>query len=95
MPDITALLNEPTPRTFAELDRAFGQPKGTAFRTFKALASVLVEGRDFHCCDSRLHETRFEAWMATGRFYGGTINAVLLTDSGQAAVRARLEAGLA
>jgi hypothetical protein len=31
--------------------------------------------------------------MATGRFYGGTVNAVLLTDSGQAAVMARLQAG--
>jgi len=94
MPNITALLNEPSPRTFAELDRAFGQPKGTAFRAFKALSTVLVEGRDFHCCDSRVHEARFGEWMATGRFYGGTINAVLLTDSGLLAVRLRLESGV-
>lgn len=95
MPNLTALLNAPPPRTFAELDRAFSQPKGTAFRAFKALAPVLVEGRDFHCCDSRLQEARFAEWMASGRFYGGTINAVLLTDSGQAAVMAQLEASLA
>ncbi|MDA0823702.1 MAG: hypothetical protein O3C28_14985 [Proteobacteria bacterium] len=90
MPTPVDLLKELSPRTFAELDRSAGLPKGSAFRAFKATASLLVEGRDFYCCDSRTDSRHFAEWTASGRFYKGTVNAVLLTDSGQALVLAML-----
>jgi hypothetical protein len=90
MPTPVDLLKDLSPRTFAELDRSAGFAKGSAFRAFKASTSLLLEGRDFYCCDSRIDSKQFAEWTASGRFYKGTINAVLLTDSGQAVVLARL-----
>lgn len=91
MPTAADLLDDPSPRTFAELDRAAGVPKGSAFRAFKSLLPVMVEGRDFHCCDCRRDDDCCAGWMASGRFYRGTVNAVLLADSGVRAVRALLD----
>ena len=93
MPTAAELLDDPAPRTFAELDRATGVPKGSAFRAFKTLLPVLVEGRDFHCCDCRLDDEGCAGWLASGRFYRGTVNAVLLADSGVCAVRELLDGG--
>lgn len=87
MSDVTSLLNDPALRSFAELDRAAGVPKGTHFRRFKRLADRLEEGLHFHCCDSRETPAAFAALMAGGRLYPGTVNAVLLTAAGQAALR--------
>lgn len=87
MPDLTHLLNDPTLRSFAELDRAAGVPKGTHFRRFKRLTDRLQEGLHFHCCDSREAPTAFAVLMADGRLYPGTVNAVLMTAEGQAALR--------
>ena len=87
------LLNDTTPRTFAELDRATGLPKGSAFRAFKSLLPALVEGQDYHCCDCRLDDDCCAEWIASGRFYRGTVNAVVFSDSGVAAVRAALASG--
>ncbi|MFT4583985.1 MAG: hypothetical protein ACI8XZ_003749 [Gammaproteobacteria bacterium] len=91
MPILVDLLKDLSPRTFAELDQSAGLPKGSAFRAFKASAPLLVEGRDFYCCDSRTDGIQFAEWTASGRFYQGTVNAVLLGDSGQAIVRTKLE----
>ena len=87
------LLENTSLRSFAELDRAAGLLKGSAFRAFKAVAAVLVEGQDFYCCDSRTDGQQFAEWMASGRFYRGTVNAVLLTVNGQAVVRAKQHDG--
>ncbi len=84
------LLKDALPRTFADLDLATGLPKGSAFRAFKTLLPRLVEGRDFHCCDCRTADDCCADWIASGRFYRGTVTAVLLADSGVAAVRAAL-----
>jgi len=82
--------NDPNLRSFAEIDRELLLPKGSAFRAFKALADEFREGEDFLCCDSRLDPAGFVDWTATGRFYGGTVNAVLLGARAQS----RLKQGL-
>lgn len=90
MPTPLDLLRDPAPRTFAELDRAAGLAKGSAFRAFKSVLPALTEGRDFHCCDCRTDDDCCADWIASGRFYRGTVNAVLLTDSGVRAVTSAL-----
>ncbi len=91
MPTAAELLEDLSPRTFAELDRALGLSKGSAFRAFKTLLPVMVEGRDFHCCDCRQEDDCCAGWIASGRFYRGTVNAVLLADSGVHSVRSVLD----
>ena len=82
--------SDPNLRSFAEIDRELLLPKGSAFRAFKALADEFREGEDFFCCDSRFDAERFAEWWVTGRFYGGTVNAVLLGARAQS----RLKQGL-
>ena len=90
MPDLVALVHDPAHATFRELDLRHGAAKGSAFRAFKALGARLVEGRDFHCCDSRDDELLFEVLYASGRLYPGTVNGVLLAPAAQAAIAALL-----
>ncbi|MGE0862121.1 MAG: hypothetical protein AB7I01_07785 [Gammaproteobacteria bacterium] len=89
-PDLVAIVHDPAHASFRELDERLGRPKGSAFRAFKALGAALVEGRDFHCCDSRVDELLFQVLYDSGRLYPGTVNGVLLGADAQAAIAARL-----
>ena len=91
MSALEQLIVDPSLMTFREMDRAHGRAKGEAFRAFKALGAVLVEGRDFHCCDSRQDGEAFNLLQASGRLYPGTVNGVLLAPPAQAAITARLQ----
>jgi hypothetical protein len=91
MPDLAQLIVDTRLLTFREMDQRHGRAKGDAFRAFKALAAQLVEGQDFHCCDSRLDGEEFDLLEASKRLYPGTVNGVLLAPSAQAAIAARLE----
>ena len=77
------------------VDRALFLGPATLLLTAFFLLPVLVEGRDFHCCDCRLDDDCCAGWLASGRFYRGTVNAVLLADSGVCAVRELLDGGQA
>lgn len=88
--ELVAIVHDPTHASFRELDERLGRPKGSAFRAFKALGATLVEGRDFHCCDSRVDELLFQVLYDSGRLYPGTVNGVLLGPGAQAAIAARL-----
>ena len=81
---------DPSLCSFAEIDRELLLPKGSAFRAFKSLAGELREGEDFFCCDSRFDAERFAEWWVTGRFYGGTVNAVLLGARAQSRLKQAL-----
>lgn len=93
MPELSLLPDDPDLRSFAELDRAANLPKGAHFRAFKRLAGQLREGMDFFCCDSREAPAVFARLVASGRVYPGTVNAVLLSPAGQAALREVLACG--
>lgn len=95
MDNLERHIADPSLLTFRELDRAHGRTKGEAFRAFKALASQLVEGRDFYCCDRRVDGEAFDLLEASGRLYAGTVNGVLLAPSAQAAIAAHLQLGVA
>lgn len=90
MSELARLIADPSLMTFREMDLAHGRAKGDAFRAFKALASSLFEGRDFHCCDLRIDAEEFDVLEASKRLYPGTINGVLLAPTAQAAIAARL-----
>ena len=90
MLDLSRVPDDPALRSFAELDRAAGQPKGTHFRAFKRLGAALQEGVHFFCCDSREAPEIFARLLAGGRLYPGTVNAVLIGPAGQAALREAL-----
>ncbi len=93
MSDLSRLPDDPALRSFAELDRAAGLPKGAHFRAFKALGAALQEGVHFYCCDSREVPEIFARLLASGRLYPGTVNAVLLAPAGQSALREALAGG--
>ncbi|HEY0974566.1 MAG TPA: hypothetical protein VGE57_08740 [Solimonas sp.] len=66
--------------TLREIDTLTGRAKGTAFRAFKALASTLREGVDFHV----LNESQPEALSALrrqGRLYSSSVRAILLSPA--------------
>ena len=90
MIELANIVHDPAYRTFRELDEAHGRARGTAFRAFKALGARLVEGRDFHCCDSRVDELLFQVLHDSGRLHPGTVNGVLLGPAAQAAIAALL-----
>ena len=77
-------------RTFKELDHEHGLAKGSAFKAFKALVASMIEGVDFHSCDSRAAPDDFAMLMASGRLYPSTVNAVFLTLSGRTVISARM-----
>ena len=80
------IIGDPTLRTFKEIDRAHGLPKGTAFRLFKRLEPGWVEGKHYWCCDSRAAPAAFAELRGRGRIYPATVNAVLLGDAACCAV---------
>jgi len=92
MSTLEQLIADPSLLTFREMDQAHGRAKGAAFRAFKALGTMLREGHDFHCCDSRVDGEAFDLLQASGRLYPGTVNGVLLAPSAQTAIAAQLDA---
>ncbi len=68
--------------SFKELDRLWAVPKGAAFRAFKQALPVLVEQRDYIRLDARQHHAEIDALRATGRIYAGSVNVVLLSETG-------------
>lgn len=77
--------------SFKEIDEQRGTVKGTAFRAFKQLEEAFDEGRDFFYLSNELDAAEIETLRMRGRIYGSTINAVLLTESGFAAVMEYLD----
>lgn len=75
-----------------DLDLAAGQPKGTAFRAFKALLGSLEEGRDFVVLDLQAAQALVAALIAQGRLYRGSVHPVLLAPAAAARVQAVLTA---
>ena len=59
MLDLSRLPEDPALRSFAELDRAAGQPKGTHFRAFKRLGAALQSGRGakLPTLEEQVHDT--------------------------------------
>lgn len=74
-----------------EIDEQRGTVKGTAFRAFKQLKEGFDEGRDFYYLSSEQDGPEIETLRLRGRVYESTINTVLLTESGYAAVMEFLE----
>lgn len=69
-----------------EIDEVRGAAKGTAFRAFKLIREGFDEGRDFYYLSNDQDATELETLRCQGRLYDGSINAVLLTESGYTAV---------
>lgn len=68
--------------SFQGLDRALDQPKGSAFRAFKACRASLMEDRDFVRLDATDDGPVIERLKAQGRVYQTSVHVVLLTASG-------------
>lgn len=68
-------------RTFRELDQVLAQPKGTAFRGFKALEPQLQEGRDFRLLQAGRDDAEIGHLRAEQRIYQSSVNVVLLSDA--------------
>ncbi len=75
-----------------DLDLAAGQPKGAAFRAFKALLGSLEEGRDFVVLDLETAQALVATLIAQGRLYRGSVHPVLLAPAAAARVQAALTA---
>jgi hypothetical protein len=75
--------------SFKEIDTLHQRPKGTAFRAFKQQQD-LVEGEHYHYLSATTHAAEIESLRRTGRIYGSTVNAVLLTEAGYALLRQTL-----
>lgn len=65
-----------------EVDEARNASKGTAFLAFKQLKEGFDEGRDFYYLSNDQDGTELETLRMQGRLYNGTVNAVLLTETG-------------
>ena len=65
-----------------QIDELNGEPKGTAFRRFKARRAWLAEGSDFFRLDAAAHAERIAELRAAGRIYASTVHLVLLTEPG-------------
>lgn len=74
-----------------EIDETRGTVKGTAFRAFKQLEQAFDEGRDFYYLSNEQDAAEIETLRMQRRIYGSTINAVLLTETGYAAVMEYLD----
>jgi len=69
-----------------EIDTAREQPKGTAFLAFKQLKHSFDEGRDFFYLGADQDGHEIEKLRTSGRVYATTVNAILLSESGHAAI---------
>lgn len=69
-----------------EIDEQRGATKGTAFRAFKQLEQGFDEGRDFYYLHHQDDAAELETLRSRGRVYPSTVNTVLLTESGHAAL---------
>lgn len=74
-----------------EIDEARGVAKGTAFSAFKQIREALVEGRDFIYLSHESDAAEIEDLRRSGRIYESSMNAVLLTTEGRAAVAELLD----
>lgn len=72
--------------SFKEIDQERNNTKGTAFRAFKQLEDSFDEGRDFYYLNASEDTAEIEDLRAAGRIYATTVNAVLLSEAGYAAM---------
>lgn len=75
----------PDPGVFTslkELDQTWRAPKGTGFRAFKHALPFLVANHDFIWLDAKRQHAEIENLRASGRIYAGSVNVVLLSDTG-------------
>ncbi len=77
--------------TMLDLDRSADLPKGSAFRSFKKLIPLLVEGTDFIVLDHQRNPALATSLRASDRLYRSSIHPVLLAPSCAARVRKQLE----
>ncbi|WP_423823972.1 hypothetical protein V5738_08390 [Salinisphaera sp. SPP-AMP-43] len=69
-----------------EIDQERGNSKGAAFLAFKQLKDSFDEGRDFYYLNANEDGAEIEKLRRDGRIYETTVNAILLTEPGYAAV---------
>lgn len=69
-----------------EIDQERQATKGTAFLAFKQLKESFDEGRDFYYLHASEDIDEIEALRAGDRIYASTVNAILLTETGHAAL---------
>lgn len=74
-----------------EIDQYFDVPKGTAFRAFKQLKEGFDEGDDFYYLNGTDDAAEIEELRQSGRIYETTINTLLFTQVGYAAIADFLE----
>lgn len=73
-------------RSFRELDEACGQPKGSAFRSFKQIESQLQESHDYLLLNANQQREIIEKLRLQQRIYASSVNVVLLSPSAEALV---------
>lgn len=88
--DRTPPFNKQQLLSFKEIDTLHQRPKGTAFRAFKKLNKILIEGEHYIYLPTTTHAKDIETLRQTGRLYASTVNAVLLTEAGYALLRDKL-----
>jgi len=69
-----------------EVDEARGATRGTAYQAFQQLREGFDEGRDYFYLRNDQDDMELNALRVGGRIYEGSINAVLLTESGYTAL---------
>lgn len=69
-----------------EIDQSRHDAKGTAFLAFKQLKDGFDEGRDFYYLNGSQDSREIDQLKAAGRLYQTTVNAILLTEPGYAAI---------
>lgn len=74
-----------------EVDNARGVVKGTTFKAFKQLREGFDEGRDYFYLSGDQDSVEIETLRSKSRIYEGTVNAILLTESGYAAIMEYLD----
>jgi hypothetical protein len=68
-------------RSLREIDCEAGQAKGSAFRRFKRLGTMLVETRDYIVLHHQADAEAIAALRASGRIYQSSVNVILLSAS--------------
>lgn len=66
--------------TLRELDQQSSQPKGSAFRVFKALETQLAEGVDYLLLDHDLNRSAIAELKRNRKIYPTSINVLVFTD---------------
>lgn len=74
-----------------EADTARGAAKGTTFKAFKQLNEGFDEGRDYYYLSGDQDSSEIETLRLQGRIYDGSVNAILLSETGYAAVMEYLD----